>query len=123
MTTVSDHMTRGIRAMSPRDTAQAAARLMDELNLSVVPICEAGRLVGMVSDRDIVVRGVARGLPPADTPLGFLMSAELLFCFEDEATDDVLARMGHARLRRLPVVDRGRRLVGMLFLGEPGSEG
>ncbi|VTU41228.1 Hypoxic response protein 1 [Variovorax sp. PBS-H4] len=118
MSTVSDHMTRGVRAMSPRDTAQAAAQVMAELDVAVIPVCDAGRLVGMVSDRDITVRGVARGLPPAHTRLGYLMSAELLSCYEDESIDDVVERMRHARVRRLPVVDRRRRLVGMLLLGE-----
>ena len=121
MTTVSDHMTRGVRAMSPRDSAQAAAQVMADLDVAVIPVCDAGRLVGMVSDRDIAVRGVARGLPPANTPLGYLMSAELLSCYEDESIDDVVARMRHARVRRLPVVDRRRRLVGMLLLGEPSE--
>jgi CBS domain-containing protein len=121
MTTVSDHMTRGVRAMSPRDTAQAAAQVMAEFDVAVIPVCDAGRLVGMVSDRDIAVRGVARGLPPAHTPLGYLMSAELLWCYEDESIDDVVGRMRHARVRRLPVVDRRRQLVGMLLLGEPSE--
>jgi CBS domain-containing protein len=121
MTTVSDHMTRGVRAMSPRDTAQAAAQAMAELDVAVIPVCDGGRLVGMVSDRDITVRGVARGLPPAHTPLGYLMNAELVCCYEDESVDDVVTRMRHARVRRLPVVDRRRRLVGMLLLGEPSE--
>jgi CBS domain-containing protein len=121
MTTVSDHMTRGVRAMSPRDTAQAAAQAMAELDVAVIPVCDGGRLVGMVSDRDITVRGVARGLPPANTPLGYLMNAELVCCYEDESVDDVVTRMRHARVRRLPVVDRRRRLVGMLLLGEPSE--
>ena len=119
MTTVFDHMTRGVRALSPRDSVAAAARVMAELDLAVIPVCDAGRLVGMVSDRDITVRGVARDLP-AHTALGYLMSAELLCCYEDESMDDVVARMRDARMRRLPVVDRQRRLVGMLSLGEPG---
>jgi CBS domain-containing protein len=75
----------------------------------------------MVSDRDITVRGVAHGLPPANTPLGYLMNAELVCCYEDESVDDVVTRMRHARVRRLPVVDRRRRLVGMLLLGEPSE--
>jgi CBS domain-containing protein len=121
MTTVSDHMTRGVRAMSPRYSAQAAAQVMAEFGVAVIPVCEAGRLVGIVSDRDIAVRGVARGLPLANTPLGYLMSAELLCCYEDESIDEVIARMRHARMRRLPVVDRRRQLVGMLLLGEPSE--
>lgn len=121
MTTVSDHMTRGVRAMSPRDSAQAAAQVMAEFGVAVIPVCEAGRLVGIVSDSDIAVRGVARGLPLANTPLGYLMSAELLCCYEDESIDEVIARMRHARMRRLPVVDRRRQLVGMLLLGEPSE--
>jgi CBS domain-containing protein len=121
MTTVSDHMTRGVRAMSPRDTAQAAAQAMAELDVAVIPVCDGGRLVGMVTDRDITVRGVARGLPPAHTPLGYLMNAELVCCYEDESVEDVVTRMRHARVRRLPVVDRRRRLVGMLLLGEPSE--
>lgn len=90
---------------------------MDTLNVSALPVCEEGRLVGVVTDRDIAVRGVARGLPPATTQLGNLMSTDLVWCYEDESMDEVLADSGRCALRRLPVVDRTRRLVGMLTIG------
>ncbi len=120
MTKVSDLMTRGVRAMSPRDSAESAARAMDELNVSAMPVCDGGRLVGMITDRDITVLAVARGLPPSSTPLGYLMSADVLCCYEDQPIEEVLEKMGHARVRRLPVVDGNRRFIGMLSLGEFG---
>ncbi|MBT2322332.1 CBS domain-containing protein [Variovorax paradoxus] len=117
MTKVSELMTRGVRAMSPRDSVAAAARMMDEFKLAVVPVCDDGTLVGLVTDRDITVRAVARGLPPLTTPLGFLMSTAPLWCYEDQSIDEVQRTMKHCPLHRLPVIDRERRLVGMLSLG------
>jgi CBS domain-containing protein len=122
MTKVSDFMTRGVRAMSPRDTVEAAARAMDALNVGAMPVCERGRLVGMITERDIAVGAVARGLPPSSTPLGYFMSADPQCCYEDQSIEEVLEKMGSARIRRIPVVDRNRRFVGMLSLGEPGAE-
>jgi CBS domain-containing protein len=127
MTQVAQVMTRGVRSLSPADTLQFAAQAMDELDVGAVPVCDGDRLVGMVTDRDITVRAVAQGLPVERTPLRDVMSDKVLWCFEDQPLDEALALMSQAQVRRLPVVDHDRRLVGIVSLGDvavkAGSEG
>ena len=118
MATVSDIMTRDVRSLSATDSLLRAAQAMDELNVGSIPVCNGPALVGIVTDRDIVVRAVARGLVGADTPLSAIMSQDVQSCFEDQAVSQVLAKMGDAQIRRLPVVDRDQRLVGILSLGD-----
>lgn len=119
---VSELMTRGVHVMSPLDTLQAAARAMDELNVGAIPVCDGERVVGLVTDRDIVVRGVAQGLPMNDTPLSEVMSAPVRCCHEDDSLTDVTGLMGSVQLRRVPVLDRDERLVGMLSLGDVAAK-
>ena len=118
MTRVSDVMTRGVRTLSPHDSIAAAAQAMEALDVGVVPVCEQDLLVGIVTDRDIVVRGVAHGRPPDATPLNEVMSREPRWCFDDQSLDEVLEQMRDARIRRMPVLDRAQHLVGMLSLGD-----
>ncbi len=118
MTTVSSIMTRDVRVLSPSDSLRHAAQLMDELNVGVIPVCNGKKLVGMVTDRDITLRGVAKGLACEDTPLSVIMTEEVLWCFEDQAVSEVLEKMGDAQIRRLPVVDKDKHLVGILSLGD-----
>jgi CBS domain-containing protein/protein required for attachment to host cells len=118
MTQVSDVMTRGVRTLTPQDSIASAARAMDELDIGVVPVCDGERLVGMVTDRDLVVRGIARGRAAESTPLEEVMSREPQSCFEDQSIDEVLEQMRDARVRRVPVLDREQHLVGMLSLGD-----
>ena len=118
MTTVSDIMTREVRSLSPTDSLARAAQAMDELNVGVIPICSGETLVGLVTDRDIIVRGVALGLSCEDTPLSAIMSGDIQSCFEDQAVSQVLVKMGDAQIRRVPVIDRDKRLVGILSLGD-----
>jgi CBS domain-containing protein len=118
MKTVSQVMTRGVRAMAPTDSVVRAAQLMEELDAGAVPICEKERLVGMVTDRDIVVRGVAQGLGGEGAKLSEIMSREVRSCREDESVDDVLNTMSIHQIRRMPVLDRQQRLVGIVSLGD-----
>ena len=118
MTTVSEIMTRDVRSLLLTDSLVRAAQAMDELNVGVIPVCSGETLVGMVTDRDIIVRGVARGLVCEDTPLSDVMTGEVQCCFEDQAISQVLVKMGDSQIRRLPVVDREKRLVGILSLGD-----
>jgi CBS domain-containing protein len=122
MTQVAQVMTRGVRSMSPTDTLQFAARAMDELDVGSLPVCDGGHVVGMVTDRDITVRGVAQGLPVETTPLSEVMSEGVEYCFEDETIDDATEQMQSAQIRRLPVLDRQKRLVGMLALGDVAAK-
>lgn len=122
MTRVAEVMTRGVRFMAPHDTLQLAAQAMDELNVGSIPVCEGGRLVGLVTDRDIVVRGVAQGLPVEHTALREVMSAPVRCCHEDDALSEVTGLMGSVQLRRVPVLDRDGKLVGMLSLGDVAAK-
>ncbi|MEO7160920.1 MAG: CBS domain-containing protein [Polaromonas sp.] len=118
MTTVSKVMTRGVRSMSPSDTMVLAAQAMEELNVGVIPVCEGGKLVGMVTDRDIVVRGVAQELDATTTRLADVMSTNVRTAREHDDVDDVLSAMGEDQIRRMPVVDDKGRLIGILSLGD-----
>lgn len=111
-------MTRGVRSMAPDETLMTAAQAMDELGIGAIPVCDGERLVGMVTDRDIVLRGVAQGAVVDETPLSEVMSKDARWCFEDQPVADVVEEMRAARIRRVPVVDRARHLVGMLLLGD-----
>lgn len=114
---VSEMMTRDVRLVRPDETIRAAAQLMGELDFGVLPVSENDRLVGMITDRDIAVRAIGAGRGP-DTPVRDVMSREVLYCFEDQTTEEVAHNMGDVQVRRLPVVDRNKRLVGILSLGD-----
>ena len=118
MTTVSDVMTRGVRCMSPTDTVVLAAQAMEELNVGVIPVCEGEKLVGMVTDRDIVVRGVAQERDASTTTLADVMSMHVRTAREDDDVEAVLGIMGDNQIRRMPVVDAQDRLIGILSIGD-----
>jgi CBS domain-containing protein len=118
MTTVADVMTRDVRTMKPNDTVGDAARCMDELNVGVIPVCDGDRLVGMVTDRDIVVRGVAKQGEVKSMKLADVMSGNVRCAKEDDDVDRVLSEMAEAQIRRLPVVDENQHLVGIVTLGD-----
>ncbi|TIX11725.1 MAG: CBS domain-containing protein, partial [Mesorhizobium sp.] len=88
----------------------------------VLPVGENDRLVGMITDRDIAVRGVAEGKGP-DTKIREVMSAEVKYCFDDQEVDDILRNMGDLKLRRMPVISREHRLVGIISLGDLATAG
>ena len=118
MTTVADVMTRGVRSMTPQDTVVLAAQAMDELNVGVIPVCEGDKLVGMVTDRDIVVRGVAQQVDTKTMKLTDVMSTNVRCVKEDDDVDEVLSQMADAQIRRMPVVDEQQRLVGIISIGD-----
>lgn len=118
---VSEVMTRDVRVTAPDDTIRDAARIMAEIDAGVVPVGQDDRLVGMLTDRDIAVRAVAQGKGP-DTRIGEVMSDEVKYCYEDEDTDHVCANLGDQQIRRIPVVNREKRLVGILSLGDLAIE-
>ena len=118
MTTVADVMTRGVRTMTPNDTIVQAAQAMDELNVGVIPVCDGEKLVGMVTDRDIVVRGVAQQGELGSMKLTDVMSSHVRCAKEEDDVDRVLSEMAEAQIRRMPVVDGNQRLVGIVTLGD-----
>ena len=114
---VSKLMTRDVRLASPEDSIEQAAKMMGEIDAGVLPVGENDRLVGMITDRDIAIRAVAKGMGP-ETKVRDVMSKEVKYCFEDEDLDDVTDNMGDLQVRRLPVLNREKRLVGIISLGD-----
>jgi CBS domain-containing protein len=118
MTKVCEVMTDNAQCVAPEDTLERAAQWMDLLNVGSLPVCVGKRLVGLVTDRDITVRGTAAGLIPATARVVDVMSTPVMWCTEDQDTDQVLRLMGDAQVRRLPVVATGGELVGMVSIGD-----
>lgn len=114
---ISKCMTRDVKLVSPTQTIREAARMMAELDAGVLPVQQDDRLVGMITDRDIAVRAVAEGKSP-DTLVQDVMSNEVLYCFDDQEIEDVARNMGEVKVRRLPVVNRDKRLVGIISIGD-----
>jgi CBS domain-containing protein len=119
---VSECMTREVQIADPNDSLVGAAKAMAELDAGILPVGENDRLVGMITDRDIAVRGVAAGMGP-NAKVGDIMNAEVKYCFDDQEVDEVLRMMGDLQLRRLPVLNRDKRLVGIVSLGDLAGNG
>jgi CBS domain-containing protein len=114
---VREAMSSDVRIASPEQTVCEAACLMADIDAGALPVGENDRLVGMITDRDIAVRAVAQGRSP-DTKIRDVMSKELLYCFEDEDLDKVAKQMSNLKIRRLPVLNRDKRLVGIVSMGD-----
>ena len=114
---VSDAMTRDVRVANAEETIEQAARLMAGLDAGMLPVGENNRLVGTITDRDIAVRAVAQGKGP-ETKVRDVMTDDVKYCFADQQIDEVTANMGDIQVRRLPVLDRDKQLVGILSLGD-----
>ncbi|RJF95949.1 CBS domain-containing protein [Noviherbaspirillum saxi] len=114
---VADAMTRNVQLASPNDSIIDAAKMMADSDFGVLPVSENDRLVGMITDRDIVVRAVAQG-KTGNTMIKDVMSAEVKYCFEDDDIDEIARNMGDLQIRRLPVVNKDKRLVGIVSLGD-----
>jgi CBS domain-containing protein len=115
---VKEIMTPDVRIASPKDTLQRAAQMMEETDCGVLPVGEDDRLVGMVSDRDITIRAVARGKAPDECTVGEVMSSDVKYIYDDETLEDASRNMSEQQVRRLPVLNRKKRLVGILSLGD-----
>ena len=114
---VSEAMTRDVRVANPNQSIRDVAKIMAEIDAGVVPVGENDRLVGMITDRDIAIRAVAVGKGP-DTPVRDVMTQEVKYCFDDDEVDNVAKNMADIQVRRLPVLNRDKRLVGILSLGD-----
>lgn len=119
---IAEIMSRDVRSIRPDDTVERAARLMAERDLSFLPVAEERRLVGTINDRDIVLRVVAPGFEASTLSVRQAMTADPATCREDEMSDEVLVRMQALYARRLAVLDRDGRLVGVVsrsdFVGD-----
>ena len=114
---VEQCMTRDVRVIAPDDTIERAAQIMGQIDAGVLPVSNGDRLVGIITDRDIAVRGVGEGCAPT-ARVGDIMSSEVKYCYDDEDTDLVLDNMAEIQVRRLPVVDQDKRLVGIVSIGD-----
>jgi len=114
---ISEVMTRDVQTVRPDQPVQEAASFMLSADAGSIPVSDGGRLVGMITDRDIAVRGVAKGYGP-DTPVRELMTDEIICVREDDDVDDVASKMSQAQVRRLPVVDYREQLCGIVSLGD-----
>lgn len=118
MPRVSEIMSKDVQVVAPKDSLQRAAQLMLDLDVGALPVCDGKRLLGMVTDRDITVRGVAAGLAPASTCASDVMTAQAHYCTEDQDTEEVMRLMGESQVRRLPVINAAKELVGIVSLGD-----
>lgn len=114
---ISEAMTSNVHIASPDQTICDAARIMAECDSGALPVSDGSRLIGIITDRDIAIRAVAQKKSP-DTAVREVMSNEVLYCFEDEDIEHVAQNMGDLKVRRLPVVSREKRLVGIVSLGD-----
>ncbi|MGZ3457891.1 MAG: CBS domain-containing protein, partial [Archangium sp.] len=115
-------MTRDVEVINPNDTLRDAAEKIRTLNVGSIPVCDGRRVVGMLTDRDIVVRAIALGKDPNATQVSDAMSSGIEYCFDDDDTENVLNRMKEKQLRRFIVVDRSKKLVGIVSLGDLSGE-
>lgn len=115
---IKDCMSKKVELAKPGMSLQHAAQKMRDGDFGVLPVEEKDKLVGMITDRDIAIRAVAEGKEFKKTKVKDVMSKKLLYCFEDQTTEEVAKNMGENQIRRLPVLNRQKRLVGIVSLGD-----
>ena len=118
---ISEVMTRDVQTVSPDQPVQEAASFMLSADAGAIPVTDNGRLIGMITDRDIAVRGIAKGYGP-DTPVRQLMTDDLVILRIDDDVEDAASKMSDAQVRRLPVIDKDERLCGIVSLGDLSRE-
>ena len=111
---VRDVMMRGVEVVAPEATLQEAAAMMRELDVGLLPVCDDGRLIGMLTDRDITVRGIATGGDPRDLTVAEVMTPDVVYCLEEDDLETAVRLMEHYQVVRLPVLDEEHRLLGMV---------
>jgi CBS domain-containing protein len=123
MQTIQEIMTRDVQTISPQETVQRAAQLMDELNVGAIPVLDGDKLVGMITDRDITVRSVAAGQAPNATRVADVMSTDVRTCTPGQSVDEVLGQMGDVQIRRIPVLDeQSQQVIGIVSLGDVATK-
>jgi CBS domain-containing protein len=115
---IQEIMSRDVRTVKPTDAVQHAAAIMAEIDAGSLPVAENDRLIGMVTDRDIVVRAVAKGKTASECSVRDVMSKEIKYVYEDESTEDLARNMSEQQVRRFPVMSRDKRLVGIVALAD-----
>jgi CBS domain-containing protein len=118
MTRIADIMTRSVAAVGRDETLQAAARRMRDMDVGALPVTDGRALAGMVTDRDITVRGVAEGMDAEEALVADVMTDDVSFCSETDSIESVMARMGDVQVRRLPVLGANGEVVGIVALAD-----
>jgi len=111
-------MTRDVEVISPDASLKDAAAVMKDLDVGLLPVCDGQTLRGTLTDRDITIRATAEGLDPSTTKVSDVMSSEISYCFEDQDVGEAMSLMEVQQIRRLPILTREKRLVGIVSLGD-----
>jgi CBS-domain-containing membrane protein len=118
MTTIADIMTRNVATVQRDATLQATAMRLQEMDVGSLPVLDGKAIAGIVTDRDIAVRGVAAGMIPQESLVADVMTADVRFCRADDTIEQAMAEMGDLRVRRLPVLDANNEIVGIVALAD-----
>lgn len=118
MTQIKDVMTPNFKFMAPDSPIAQVAQQMRDIDSGFMPLAENDKMVGMITDRDITIRAIAEGKDPANTPAREIMTAKTYYCYDDQDIEEVCNNMGEIQVRRLPVVNRDKRLVGVVSMGD-----
>jgi CBS domain-containing protein len=123
MTTLKQIMTPQVDVISPDATAEDASTKMRDLNIGAIPVCDEEGLIGMLTDRDLVVRVMAQRRDPKAVRVGEAMSTEVSYCFEDDNVEKAAQLMSQKQIRRLPILSKSKQLVGIVSLGDLAVHG
>jgi CBS domain-containing protein len=118
MMKLKDVMTAQVEVVHPDAMLQEAAKKMKALNVGSLPVCDGQRLVGTLTDRDITIRAVAEGRNPTTTPVRESMTPQVIYCFDDQNVKEAAKLMQDKQIRRLPILNREKQLVGIVSLGD-----
>jgi CBS domain-containing protein len=120
---VKDVMTKNVECVRPDDTLQEAARKMRDLDVGPMPVCDGDRLAGMVTDRDITIRATAEGKDPKACKVRDVLTKDVVYCFEDQNINEAAELMQQRQIRRVLVLNRDKRLTGIVSLGDLAVDG
>lgn len=122
MTLIKDVMSPDFKFITPNTSVQEAAEIMSVRDIGFIPVGENDRLIGMVTDRDIAIRSTATGHNPSNHAVRDILTPKIYYCFDDQNIDEVCDNMAEIKVRRLPVVNRDKRLVGVVSLGDVAQQ-
>lgn len=115
---IADNLIKDVELATPNMPIRDAALKMKERDCGSIPVADGDTLIGMITDRDITIRAVAEGRDPMATTCQDVMSPNILYCFDDQDVEEVVRNMADQKVRRLPVLNRDKRLVGIVSLGD-----
>jgi len=118
MAQIKDVMSQNYKFMAPDSPVAEVAQAMRDMDCGFMPLAENDKMIGMITDRDITIRAVAEGMDISNTPARDVMTAKTFYCYDDQDVEEVCNNMGEIQVRRLPVVNREKRLVGIVSMGD-----